>query len=87
MSLEQLVDALSGKPKPDRTLDCLGLFCPVPVFQTRQALDKLGKGEVLEVLVDDPAAEGDIPALAKRLNVRVLGMEKKDNAIRFLLQK
>jgi len=68
-------------------LDCLGLFCPVPVFQTRQALDKLRKDEVLEVLVDDPAAEGDIPALARRINVKVLKMEKKDNTIRFLLQK
>jgi len=73
--------------KPDRTLDCLGLFCPVPVFQTRQALDKISRGEILEVFVDDPAAEGDIPALAKRLNVRVLKMEKKGNTIRFLLQK
>jgi len=78
---------LSGESKPDRTLDCLGLFCPVPVFQTRQALDKLRKDEVLEVLVDDPAAEGDIPALARRINVKVLKMEKKDNTIRFLLQK
>ena len=78
---------MSGESKPDRTLDCLGLFCPVPVFQTRQALDKLRKDEVLEVLVDDPAAEGDIPALARRINVKVLKMEKKDNTIRFLLQK
>jgi len=78
---------LSEEPKPDRTLDCLGLFCPVPVFQTRQALDKIARGEILEVLVDDPAAEGDIPSLARRLNVKVLKMEKKDNTIRFLLQK
>jgi TusA-related sulfurtransferase len=78
---------VEGEVKPDRTLDCLGLFCPVPVFQTRQALDKLGKDEVLEVFVDDPAAEGDIPALAKRINVKVLKVEKKDNMIRFLLQK
>ena len=76
-----------AEPKPDRTLDCLGLFCPVPVFQTRQALDKIGKGEILEVLVDDPAAEGDIPSLARRLNVKVLKMDKDKEKIRFLLQK
>lgn len=75
------------EPKPDRTLDCLGLFCPVPVFQTRQALDKMDQGEVLEVLADDPAAEGDIPSLAKRLNVKVLKVEKKEGMTRFLLQK
>ncbi len=73
--------------KPDKVLDCLGLFCPLPVFQTRQALDRLEKGEILEVLVDDPAAEGDIPSLANRLNVRVLLSEKQGDTIRFLLQK
>ena len=74
-------------PKPNQTLDCIGLFCPMPVFQTRQALDKLGKGEILEVLVDDPAAEGDIPSLAKRLNVKILKTDKEADRIRFLLQK
>ena len=73
--------------EPDQTLDCLGLFCPIPVFQTRQALDKLAKGEILEVLVDDPAAEGDIPSLAKRLDVKVLRMDKEADRIRFLLEK
>ena len=77
---------MSG-PEPNQTLDCLGLFCPIPVFQTRQALDKLAKGEILEVLVDDPAAEGDIPSLAKRLNVKILKMDKDANGIRFLLEK
>jgi TusA-related sulfurtransferase len=74
-------------PEPNQTLDCLGLFCPIPVFQTRQALDKLAKGEILEVLVDDPAAEGDIPSLAKRLNVKILKMDKDVDRIRFLLEK
>jgi TusA-related sulfurtransferase len=47
----------------------------------------LAKGEILEVLVDDPAAEGDIPSLAKRLNVKVLRMDKEVDRIRFLLEK
>ena len=80
--MENLAD-----PKPNQTLDCLGLFCPIPVFQTRQALDKLAKGEILEVLVDDPAAEGDIPSLAKRLNVKILKTDKEVDRIRFLLEK
>jgi TusA-related sulfurtransferase len=47
----------------------------------------LAKGEILEVLADDPAAEGDIPSLAKRLNVKVLKIEKEADKIRFLLEK
>ncbi|MEM2990886.1 MAG: sulfurtransferase TusA family protein [Halobacteria archaeon] len=52
--------------KPDRTLDCIGLYCPVPVFKTREEMDKLEAGEILEVLADDPAAEEDIRRWAKR---------------------
>ncbi len=29
------------KAKPDRTLDCLGLYCPEPVYRTRMELDKM----------------------------------------------
>jgi TusA-related sulfurtransferase len=73
--------------KPTRTLDCIGLFCPIPVFQTRQALDKLSKGEILEVMADDPAAEGDIQSLAKRLTVTILKIEKEEGKVRIFLQK
>jgi len=77
----------SKEPKPDHTLDCLSLFCPEPVFQTRKALDKITKGETLEIWADDPAAESDLASLAKRLQVKVLKIEKQDGKIRFLLQK
>ena len=43
--------------KPDKTLDCIGLFCPEPLFQTREQMDSIKVGEVLEVMADDPAAE------------------------------
>ena len=62
--------------KPDRTLDCIGLYCPEPVFQTRIELDKMRIGEVLEVLADDPAAEEDIKSLIKRTGHKLLEIEK-----------
>ena len=77
----------SEEPKPDHTLDCMGLFCPEPVFQTRQALDKILEGEILEVWADDPAAEADLASLAKRLHAKILKVEKREDRIRFLLQK
>ena len=77
----------SEEPKPDHKLDFIGLFCPEPVFQTRKALDKIPKGETLEIWADDPAAEADLASLAKRLQIKVLKIEKRDGRIRFLLQK
>ena len=41
-------------------LDCLGLLCPVPIIKTGRAIRKLGLGEVLTVVADDPGVEGDL---------------------------
>ncbi len=73
--------------KPSRTLDCIGLYCPEPVFQTRLELDKMAVGEVLEMLADDPAAEEDIKSLVKRTGHELLELSKRDNALRFLIRK
>ena len=78
----------SGSPKQaHQTLDCMGLYCPMPVLKTRQEMDKLAIGEILEVLADDPAAEEDIKAWAKRTGQKILEIEKTDEGMRFLIQK
>lgn len=78
---------LSEHVKPNKTLDCLGLYCPEPVFRVRMELDKMKVGEVLEVLADDPAAEEDIKSLCKRLEQQILNLNKKGNKIRILIKK
>jgi len=59
----------------------------MPVLKTKQEMDKLAIGEILEVLADDPAAEEDIKAWAKRTGQKILEIEKTDEGMRFLLQK
>jgi len=73
--------------KPDETVDCIGLYCPVPVIQAREHMDRIKAGEVLEVLADDPAAEEDIKSFVKRTGHVVVKFEKKENYIRFLIKK
>jgi len=50
-------------------------------------MDKLAIGEILEVLADDPAAEGDIKAWAKRTGQKILEIEKVNEGMRFLILK
>ena len=69
------------------TLDCVGLFCPEPLFQTRAAIDSLESGDVLEVLADDPAAEEDLTRFAKRTGHEVVGIEDFGDHKRFLIRK
>ena len=73
--------------KVDKTLDCLGLYCPEPVFRTRLELDEMEVGETLEVLADDPAAESDIHSLVKHLGQEIVNSAKEGNTIRILIKK
>jgi TusA-related sulfurtransferase len=78
---------MSNTVKPTKTLDCVGLYCPEPLFQTRQGIDSIEIGGILEVLADDPAAEEDITRFCKRTGHRVISIEKKNNTIRFLIER
>jgi tRNA 2-thiouridine synthesizing protein A len=78
---------MAMKSKPDRTLDCLGLYCPEPVFKTRLELDELKVGETLEVSADDPAAESDIRSLVKNLGQELVSVTKKGDTVQVLIKK
>jgi len=58
------------------------------VYNTRQEIDKMKVGQVLEVLADDPAAEEDITRWAKRFGQEIVSFEKEENGrLRFLIRK
>jgi tRNA 2-thiouridine synthesizing protein A len=73
--------------KATKSLDCLGLFCPEPVFNTRLQLDEMKVGETLEVTADDPAAKSDIENLAKNLGDEVLESKQEDGVTRIIIKK
>jgi len=77
----------SSSKRAHKLLDCIGLYCPMPVIRTKQETDKLAVGETLEVLADDPAAEEDLKAWAKRTGQKILEIEKTDEGLRFLIKK
>jgi len=59
----------------------------MPVLKTKQEVDKLAIGEILEVLADDPAAEEDLKAWARRTEQKMLKIDKTNEGWRFLIQK
>ena len=78
---------MGGQIKTHRELDCLGLYCPEPVFRTRQEIDEIAVGQVLEVIADDPAAEEDIKRLVKRLGHQLLELRKEKDRFHFFIKK
>ncbi len=85
--IEEVHITMPENAKPDRTVDCLGLFCPEPIFRVRMEFDNMKVGETVEVLADDPAAEEDIKSLCKRLGQEILNMTKEGSKIRFVIRK
>jgi tRNA 2-thiouridine synthesizing protein A len=72
---------------PDRCLDCVGLFCPMPILKTREALKPMAAGEVLEMLSDDPASEADMKSWSSRTGHELLQVERHGAVFRFLVRK
>ena len=82
-----MIDSSSTK-RAHQTLDCVGLYCPMPILHTREEMDKIAIGDALEVLADDPAAEEDLKSWAKRTGQKILKLEKTDEGmLRFLIKK
>ena len=73
--------------KSKKILDCVGLYCPEPVFNTRLALDEMEIGETIEVSADDPAAESDIQNLVKHLGQEIISTTKEGNTVKIVIKK
>lgn len=72
---------------PDKTLDCLGLYCPMPILKTRDALKALAVGQTLEMTSDDPASEADMKAWVTRTGHELVEIDRRGTVYRFLVRK
>ncbi len=73
--------------KADRTLDCVGLYCPMPIVKTSQEIKELGEGDVLEVVADDPGIKSDMPAWCAKTGHEFLGIEEEDGEYHVFVRK
>ncbi len=72
---------------PSRTLDCVGLFCPMPILKTREVVQSMAIGELLEMVSDDPASEADMKSWSARTGHALVGIDKHGAVFRFLVRK
>ena len=72
---------------PDKTLDCIGLFCPMPILKVREALKPMLVGQTLEMLSDDPASDADMKSWTARTGHQLLTVEKDGAVFRFVVRK
>jgi len=74
-------------PTEDRSLDCRGLLCPMPVVRTSREMKGLQPGQVLKLLATDRGAVTDIPAWAADTGNELLEWREEGGALVFFLRK
>jgi tRNA 2-thiouridine synthesizing protein A len=70
-----------------KIIDVRGLYCPEPVFRTKIEIEKLGIGDKLKIIADDPESEEDITKWTEKTGHDLLSLEKKDNELEFVIKK
>lgn len=75
----------------DRTLDCRGLLCPLPVLKARKMLAGMAAGRTLLVEATDPMAAIDIPHLVREGGHLLLSQQREETSgrpvLRFLIRR
>ena len=67
-------------------LNVIGFFCPVPLAETKKALKRLKRGDVLEVIADDPEALHDISMLIERMPHSMNMINDTSGEFRFIIE-
>ena len=71
----------------DAEIDCVGYYCPMPIAMTKEAMDNIEIGQILKVEADDPAAEEDLKAWAKRTSNEIVKFEKEGTLLTFYIRR
>jgi tRNA 2-thiouridine synthesizing protein A len=73
--------------KPRVIVDTRGLFCPLPVIKTSDALQDIDPGGFVEVIADDPAIVIDLPAWCDSNGHAIRHREKLERTYHFIVEK
>ena len=73
--------------KADKSLDCMGLYCPMPIVKTAERMKSLAPGEVLEVVADDIGIKQDMKAWCEATGNELMGIVETDWEIKVYVKK
>ncbi|MFD0676857.1 MULTISPECIES: sulfurtransferase TusA family protein [unclassified Paenibacillus] len=71
----------------NRTLECEGLACPLPVVRTKKAIEEMEAGEVLEVRATDKGSVADLKSWSSRTGHQYVGLKEDGGVYRHFIRK
>jgi tRNA 2-thiouridine synthesizing protein A len=73
--------------KADKTLDCSGMLCPVPVIKTSKAIKEVQVGQVLQMIATDPGAPADMEAWSRQTGNELLDSHQEGGKFIFFFRR
>jgi TusA-related sulfurtransferase len=73
--------------KEDAYVDCTGVYCPVPLFETRKKINELKDGQILKMVADDPTSEVDLKAWSRTTGNEILEIIKEGSKLTYYIKK
>ncbi|HLS67549.1 MAG TPA: sulfurtransferase TusA family protein [Pseudogracilibacillus sp.] len=70
-----------------KVVNATGLACPMPIVQTKRAIDSIASGEVLEVHATDRGAKNDLTAWAASGGHELVKHAEEDGIFKFWIKK
>jgi tRNA 2-thiouridine synthesizing protein A len=71
----------------DKTVDCIGLYCPVPIARAAEAMGDVAEGETITILADDPGVENDFPSWCRVTGHELVSLTEADEGYRIVIRK
>lgn len=78
---------MAEAPTADRTLDCKGMLCPMPIVKLSKAMKEAESGQVVLMMATDPGSVPDVEAYSKNTGNPILSQDRDGSVMRFWIQK
>ncbi len=76
---------MAGRKREE--MDLRGVKCPLNWAKAKVRLENLGRGDILELVLDDRKGKQDIPQAAEAEGYVILGVEEEGNLWRITIEK
>lgn len=69
------------------TLDCRGLYCPMPIVKMKKALKGMIGGEVVKILATDPGSKRDFVSFCNKTGHKLLESSEEDGVFTYVVER
>lgn len=76
-----------GAIMADKTVDCIGLYCPVPIARAAVEIKNVAPGDTITILADDPGVENDFPNWCRVTGHELVSLEEADGGYRIVIRR